>query len=124
MSETIHIKLDYSEALQAKKDVLGSELGLLKIARAIKNHQVLRSDELKMKLRLHRKLKELKTTITKLQQVLPKVKIPEILEDKEDKEEKKEDKKQTARKRAKERAHDISLEVQLQEIQERLKQLG
>ena len=123
MVETIHIKLEYPEALQAKKDVLGSELGLLRIAKAIKKHQVLRSDELKTKLRLHRKLKELKTNITKLQQVLPKVKIPEILEEKEEKEDEKEVKKKI-RQKVKEKSHDISLEVQLQEIQERLRQLG
>ncbi len=123
MTEVIHIKLEYPEALQAKKDVLGSELGLLRIAKAIKKHQVLRSDELKTKLRLHRKIRELKTSITKLQQVLPKVKITEILEEKEDKEEE-EDEKKAIKKKVKERSHDISLEVQLQEIQERLRQLG
>ena len=123
MTETIHIKLEYSEALQAKKDVLGSELGLLKIVKAMKNHQILRSEELKTKLRAHRKIRELKTTITKLQQILPRVRIPEILGEKEDKKIKDEDKKEL-RKRVKEKAHDISLEVQLQEIQERLRQLG
>ena len=119
MTEAIHIKLEYNEALQSKKDVLNSELGLLKIAKAMKKYQILRSDELKTKLRLHRKLKELKTNITKLQQVLPKVKIPEILEGKREKEEEK-----IIKPKIEKRAHDNSLELQLQEIQERLKQLG
>lgn len=119
MTEVIHIKLEYNEALQSKKDILNTELGLLKIAKAIKKHQILRSDELKTKLRLHRKLKELKTNITKLQQVLPKIKIPKILEEKrEEKEEK------ITTQKIEKRAHDNSLELQLQEIQKRLRQLG
>jgi len=119
MSEVIHVKLEYLEALQSKKDILGSELGLLKIAKAIKRYQILRSDELKIKLRLHRKLSELKTNIGRLQQVLPKVKIPDILEEKRESPEKK-----IVKTKIEERAHDSSLESQLQEIQERLKQLG
>ncbi len=119
MTEVIHIKLEYDEALQSKKDVLGSELGLLKVAKAIKKHQILRSDELKIKLRLHRKLKELKTNITKLQQVLPKIKIPEILLEGRD-----EFKVEGTKSKIEKRAHDSSLEAQLQEIQARLKELG
>ncbi len=119
MSEVIHVKLEYNEALQSKKDILNSEIGLLKIAKAIKKHQILRSDEFKIKLKLHRKLKELKTNIGKLQQSLPKIKIPEILEGKREFFE-----EHLVKPKVEKRAHDISLETQLQEIQERLKQLG
>ncbi|MCK5624476.1 hypothetical protein KAI04_01390 [Candidatus Pacearchaeota archaeon] len=119
MSEIIHVKLEYNEALQSKKDILSSEIGLLKVAKAIKKHQILRSDELKIKLRLHRKLKELKTNITKLQQVLPKVKIPEILEGKRESPE-----EQIIKPKIEKRAHDSGLESQLAEIQARLKELG
>jgi len=118
MNEIIHIKLEYDEALQSKKDILSSELGLLKVAKAIKKHQILRSDELQIKLRLHRKLKELKTNIGKLQQVLPKIKIPEILEGK------RESSEEPMIPKVEKRAHDSSLESQLEEIQARLKQLG
>ncbi len=119
MTEIIHVKLEHDEALQSKKDVLGSELGILKIAKAIKKHQILRSDELKAKLRLHRKLKELKTNIGKLQQVLPKIKIPNILLRGEESPE-----EHIVKSKVEKRAHDSSLEVQLQEIQARLKELG
>lgn len=118
MTEIIHIKLEYDESLQAKKDILNSELGLLKVAKAIKKHQILRSDELKIKLRLYKKLKELKANIRKLQYVLPKIKIPEILKEKEENSEEK-----IIKPTIEKRAHDNSLETQLQEIQERLRQL-
>jgi len=119
MTEVIHVKLEYDEALESKKDILNSELELLKIAKAIKKYQILRSDELKVKLRLHRKLKELKTNIGKLQQVLPKIKIPDILSGgREPLEE------HITKSRIEKRAHDSSLEAQLQEIQARLKELG
>jgi len=119
MTEVIHVKLEYNEALQSKKDILNSELGLLKIAKAIKKHQILRSDELKVKLRLHRKLKELKTNIGKLQQVLPKIKIPDILSGGREPPE-----EHIVKSKVEKRAHDSSLEAELQEIQARLKELG
>ena len=119
MSEVIHVKLEYNEALQSKKDILNSELGLLRIAKTIKKHQILRSDELKTKLRLHRRLKELKTNIGRLQQVLPKVKIPDILSGGRESSE-----EPITKSKVEKRAHDNSLEFQLQEIQDRLKELG
>ena len=119
MTEIIHVKLEHDEALQSKRDVLGSELGILRIAKTIKKHQILRSDELKEKLRLHRKLKELKTNIGKLQQVLPKIKIPDILSRGEEFPE-----EHIVKSKVEKRAHDSSLESQLQEIQARLKELG
>jgi len=113
----IHVKLEYDEALQSKKDVLSSELGLLQIVKAIKKHRLLRSDELKTKEKLYGKIKELKTNIGKLQQILPKLKVPAILKEHEETE--KEDEFQIEK-----RAHDDSLEAQLQEIQERLREIG
>jgi len=118
MTEVINVKLEYNEALQSKKDILNSELGLLQIAKAIKKYQILRSDELKVKLRLHRKLKELKTNIGKLQQVLPKIKIPDILSEARESPE-----EHIIKSKLEKRAHDSSLESQLQEIQARLKEI-
>jgi len=119
MTEVIHVKLEYNEALQSKKDILNSELGLIQVAKAIKKHQILRLDELKVKLRLYRKLKELKTNIGKLQQVLPKIKIPDILSGRREFHEEHKTKSTVEK-----RARDNSLEFQLQEIQARLKELG
>jgi len=122
MTEVIHIKLEHNEALESKKDILNSEIGLLNIVKSIKRFQDLRSEELKTKIKANKKLKELKTNIGKLQQTLPKIKIPEILEEKREDEE--DDKEEMKKPKIKEKIYDSSLENQLQEIQEKLRQLG
>ena len=109
----IHVKLEYEEALQSKKNILSSEMNLLRIARMIKKYRLLRSEELKIKLKLHRKIKETLTNIRKTQLTLPKLEIPEIL--KKDKEI-----EEPAKPPIKENQYDKSLESQLQEIQDKL----
>ena len=113
----IHVKLEYGEALESKRDVLSSEMNLLRIAKTIKNYRILRTEELKTKSKLSRKLKEIITNIKKIQTTLPKLKIPEILN--KDREIEEPDKS-----KIKERQFDDSLESQLQEIQEKLKSIG
>ena len=44
--ETRHIKLDYEEALHAKKQILSTELNLLQTSKKIRNYKVLRKKEL------------------------------------------------------------------------------
>ena len=112
----IHIRLGYKEVIQSKKDILSSEMDLLKIVKAIKKYRFLRLEELKMKLKLYRKIKEIKNNIKKLQTMLPTLKIPEIL--KKDKDSKEIEKK------IKEKQYDKTLESQLQEIQNKLKALA
>jgi hypothetical protein len=113
----IHVKLEYDEALQSKREVLSSEMNLLRIAKTIKNYHILRSNELKRKLKLYRKIREIITSIKNIQITLPELKIPEILKkDKEIEEPKKV--------QVKERQYDDSLESQLQEIQDKLKSIG
>ena len=109
----IHVKLEYGEALQSKRDTLSSEMNLLRIAKMIKKYRLLRLEELKIKLKLHRKIKEIITNIKKIQTTLPILKIPEIL--KKDKEIEEPDKLPI-----KEKQYDESLESQLQEIQDKL----
>jgi len=75
----IHIKLEYQEALEAKKDILSSEMNLLRIAKKIKKYREFREEELELKLELFKKIKETKANIGKLQKTLPTLKIPEIL---------------------------------------------
>jgi len=112
----IHVKLEYEEARQSKKDVLSLEMTLLKILRTIKEYHPLRLEELKIKLRLYRKIKELIADMGKLQIALPKLKIPEIL--------KEEGKLEgTKIKEIKTGRYDGSLEAQLREIQDKLNKL-
>ena len=45
MDETRHIKLDYEEALLAKKQLLTTELNLLNLLKKVKNYRALRKRE-------------------------------------------------------------------------------
>ncbi len=112
----IHIKLEQSEAIKSKKDILESEVNLLKIIKILKRYNSFRSEELKTKVKLHRKLVEIRTILSKLQKILPKIEIPEILKDNEEFKEKSESKKI-------EEPYDEEIEHQLQEIQNKLRNL-
>jgi len=113
----IHVKLESTEAKTAKRDLLSSQLGILKIAKNIKRHRLLRMEEFGLKTQLKRKLKELEGSIGKIQVTLPKLKIPRVL--KEEKEEIKE-----IGIKFKEDREDVNLESQLQDIQRELAKIG
>jgi hypothetical protein len=117
----IHIKLEYSEAVQSKKDVLGTQRDLLEVLKTLKRYHLIRMQELKTKELLYKKIKELKTSINKLNTSMPKIKIPEIIKHDSDYEERKELKKtkQTLGKDLKQ----TDLEKELAEIQKKLQQL-
>jgi len=112
---SIHVKLGYGEALQTKRDVLSSQINLLRIAKAIRGYGVYRSGELELKLILYKKLKELKMNLGKLQKILPKPEIPDRL--------KKEEQEKTEPKPKRIKPLEKSIEEQLQEIQRRLNEL-
>ena len=63
----IHIRLEYEDAIQFKKDILSSEMDLLRIIQTIKRYHKFRSDEFKLKIKLHRQIKTLLTEINRLQ---------------------------------------------------------
>jgi len=111
----IHIKLGYREALQTKRDILSSQMSLLRIAKTIKGYGVYRSQKLELKLILYKKIKELKMNLGKLQKILPKPKIPDIL--------KKEGQEKIEPISKKIEPPERSLEEQLQEIEKRLNEL-
>ena len=120
----IHLKFNYDEALNSKRDLLYSQRSLITITKIINNYLSLKSQELSIKLDLHKKLKETTTDIRKLQKLIPDVKIPKILRKNEYEGE--EDKKEEFRKPVNKKEHpvyDDSIESQLQEIQEKLQNL-
>ena len=121
----IHIKFEYEEAVQAKKDILFSQANLLRMAKAMKNYNTFRSEELKLKIKAHKKIKELLTDIGKLQQIVPKIKIPEILQKnfEEDFEGSKEKSSVKIKIPAEKTRYDKDIETQLAEIQEKLRSL-
>lgn len=113
----IHVKLEYEEALQSKKEILSSEMNLIKIMKVMKHYRFLRLKELKTKLKLRQKIKEMVADIKKIKTTLPKLKIPEILQ--KDKTTKKLEKLEIK----KEPYYDKSLESQLKDIQRKLNAL-
>ncbi len=118
--DLIHIKLEYEEGVESKKDILYSEMELLKIAKVIKRYHVLRLEELNNKINLCNKIKDTKKDITKLNSILPLLKIPSILK-KEEMHEK--EKPEEITKQVKEKHYDLSIESQLQEIRDKLQAL-
>ncbi len=109
----IHVKLEYEEAVQSKKDILSLEMDLLKTIQTIKTYHKFRTEELQLKIKLHQKIKALMTEIRHLQKNLPELKIPQIL---------KEDGIEEII--PKEKHHDDNIESQLKKIQAKLDSLG
>ena len=109
----IHIKFNAEEALESRRDLLASQVILLKILKRVNTYRILRAKEFELKLILSKKIKEAKVGISNLEKALPKLKIPKIL-DREEHEEKSAHKAET---------HDLSIEEQLREIQRKLDEL-
>jgi len=132
----IHVRLDYEEALETKRDVLSIEANLIKIVQAIIKYKELRIRELELKKSLDEKSSVLRADLTQVKTILPKIQIPRIVkkfEEKKQKEEKKEKGiKPKTEKREKEKKEKPQKKVappkedfnaQLQEIQDRLARL-
>lgn len=111
---SIHIKLNYMEALEAKRSILSSELNSLNIAKRIARYRDIRMDELGLKSKLYVKIKETKANIRKLQILLPMPKVPKIVK-----------REQLVVEPVQERSKsdESGIESQLKEIQRRLNQL-
>ena len=106
----VYIQLEYGESLEAKKEILSSELFLLNSIKTIKRYSVLRIEELKIKSKIHKAIKELGMKTKETQVAFPFLKIPKRVASFNQEE-------KTIRKT--EVSND--LESQLREIQERLK---
>ena len=108
----IHVKIDYEESVNSKRDILSSEADLLEIVKVIKRYKQMRIEELKIKELLDKKIKETHTEIRKLERIFPRINAPK-------------DKKEGI-KRIKEggKYHDKEIERELSDIKEKLKELG
>ena len=109
----IHIKLERGEALESKRDVLASQIALLKILKKVNAYRVYRARDFELKIELYKKMVGLKTSLRNLEKTLPKLKIPKTLNKEE----------QHEKKILKTEAGDLSIESQLQEIQRKLEEL-
>lgn len=115
----IHIRLGSEESLRSKKDMLTSEMSILKISQSISNYKNHRLRELTKKQLALKKLREAKRNITKLEKILPNLKLPKILQDEKPDEEVMEVK--TNIKTSSKGSGNV--EAQLREIQEKLNAL-
>lgn len=138
-NKLIHIKLDYPEALQSRKDVLRTQESLIKIAQSMRRYRALRLHELELKIELYKKLKEAKASLQKTKTFLPKLEIPKILKKHEEemehqklleegkieiKEKKQPQKKEKTKEKKEKKEPTDDLEKQLLEIQKKLNSLG
>jgi len=113
-SDLVHVKINYSEALQSKRNSLSSQADLINIIKSIKKYNLLREKELTLKEKLYTKIKRINTKIKELKTSLPKPEIPEKLKPKDEK----------RYSYSKEKKIDNSLEGQLRDIQRRLNALS
>lgn len=109
----VHIKFEYSEALESKKDLLSLELELIKIIKIIKEYKSMRIKELRLKKQLKGKTSSTITNTKRIQESLPKIKLHHI----------KRDSIRFAEERREMDTHDLVLENELQQIQEKLRAL-
>jgi len=72
--ETRHIKFNYDQALDAKKQLLSSEINLLHIIKALKAYRILRKLEFIKKNKLKTNLTSLKSKIKLIESGFPKLK--------------------------------------------------
>lgn len=115
----IHIRLENPEAVRGKRDLLSSEINLLKIFQSIEHFKRLRAEELKKKRLVVKKSGEIKKNLNKLKIILPNLKIPKILKEEVSSIKKKE--KNLDYKIPKTKS---KIEEELTEIQERLNRLS
>ncbi len=112
---SLHIRLENDEALESKRSFLASQIALLRILKTVKSYRMLRSQEIQLKLELAKKMRELRTEISEIEKVLPKVKAQGLLKTSNTPE------RQYLKKTTP--VKDLSIENQLYEIQRRLNEL-
>ena len=119
-SDLIHIQIDYENGMQSKKQTLSSEMNLLNIKKNMRAYHFLRREEVKTRLKLYRKIKEVMVILNRLQKNIPEIDIPRNLIKRENENYEKE----ILIEKTKENQHNKDLETQLREIQEKLRAMG
>ena len=113
----IHLKFDYEEAIQSKKDILYAEKSLMITTTKMKEYLSSRVEELEKRLKLHRKAKELIICIKKIQKNIPDVNFSDILNKKDERDD------ETAKVKTKRDGDYDNVESQLRDIQKKLDSL-
>lgn len=115
--ELIHIKFEHSEMLQSKRDILSLQMELLKLLKTVKKYHFLKMAEMKRKEALYKTVKQTNNKLKSLQAHLPKPKIPSLLKRPHH------EKTTMPTKKTHSVPSDQNLEMQLEEIQNRLQEL-
>ena len=110
----VYCKLSYSEALDSKKEILSSQIHLLKILRIIKRYKLLKNEEFKIKSKIYKNIKEVESQLNKTRSLFPFIKLSKKL---------KRQNLQKIEKIEKISKFNDDLEGELEEIQRRLKEL-
>jgi len=123
----MHIRVDYEGAKTSKKDLLMTEISVIKTVQTLHAYKLLKLEEYEARSRLQAKVKEARLTLLNLQRVLPKVKIPDTFTEEifhEGAHEENKEKTKTITRPRIIKTHEDPLEAQLREIQEKLSKLG
>lgn len=105
--ESIHIKLEFPEAMSAKRQILLSEINILDIKTRLNNYFLLRRKELEKREKIRSSLVSLITKIKSLRNSLPKTTFQREHKEKVETEKK-----------------NMGMEQELQEIKDRLARLN
>lgn len=116
----VHLKLGYYESLEAKRDLLSSEMSFLNLLKIMKRYNALRLEEMRLKSELYKAIRELDLSLKKTKSSFPFIKIPESAKREEIV------KRETFSRQIKPTREilDENLESQLKSIQDKLRAIG
>ena len=104
----MHVRLEYEEVLEDKKQFLSSQLNLLEILKKVKNYKILRKRELILKSQLKKAFSLLSLEINHIQGFFPREETEESI----------------SIRKIIEKEKDKSIEKDLQDIREKLARLS
>ncbi|MCL5018635.1 MAG: hypothetical protein M1416_02635 [Candidatus Pacearchaeota archaeon] len=110
----VYFRVGYYESLESKKQILSSEMSFLNIIKIARRYNSLRKEELEIRGKIYKAIKELDLALRKTKASFPFLKIPET------------PKRVEIRREvtAPRKDFDESLEMELRKIQEKLKSIG
>lgn len=74
--ETRHVRIDYAQGLNGKKQLLSSQISLIYIAKILLRYKMLRKKEFRLKSQLKTSIGSLKTKLNLLSSSLPETQKP------------------------------------------------
>lgn len=108
MTEIRHIKIEYEDALNAKKQLLSTELSLLQTLKRLKNYKFLRAKEIAVKNRLALEISSLKSRLNLMNSTFPQEEIKN---------------KSTKKESLNKKEENLEISKELEEIQRKLERL-